>query len=44
MLEKILSEMGESVQALRKAMEEYGKAVGSFAKNPKWAADVAKAS
>jgi hypothetical protein len=43
MLEEILSNMAESVEALRKSMEEYGKAVGSFANNPKWAADVAKA-
>jgi hypothetical protein len=43
MLEQILSDMAESVEALRKSMEEYAKAVGSFANNPKWAADVAKA-
>jgi hypothetical protein len=43
MLEQILSDMAESVEALRKSIEEYGKAVGSFANNPKWAADVAKA-
>jgi hypothetical protein len=43
MLEQILSNMAESVEALRKSMEEYGNAVGSFAKNPNWAADVAKA-
>jgi hypothetical protein len=43
MLEEILSNMAESVEALRKSMEEYASAVGSFAKNPNWAADVAKA-
>jgi hypothetical protein len=43
MLEQILSDMAESVEALRKSMEEYAKAVGSFATNPKWAADVEKA-
>jgi hypothetical protein len=43
MLEQILSDIAESVEALRKSIEEYGKAVGSFANNPKWAADVAKA-
>ena len=43
MLEEILKNMAESVEALRKSMEEYAKAVGSFGNNPKWEADVAKA-
>jgi len=42
MLEQILSNMAESVEALRKSMEEYGKAAGNL-NNKNWEADVKKA-